>query len=186
MIYFCKNLDSFSDDFYKKMYKILPPQKQKQVLKSSHDVRKKQIIMSFFLLIYGLYREYGIYKCPEIDYMEKGKPYFKDYKNVYFNYSHSQKTVALMLSDRQCGIDIDYIDRFDLKIIDKICNEKEKKVILKSKNPNRELCKIWTKKEAILKCIGCGFISGIKNMLLKKYHCTNYDFKEFFISVCKF
>lgn len=37
---------------------------------------------------------------------EQGKPYLKDYPELYFNLSHSGEYVALAVSDREVGIDV--------------------------------------------------------------------------------
>ena len=115
----------------------------------------------------------------EIIYNKYGKPYFKD-NPIFFNVSHSGKYAVLAVSDKEIGVDIQKIT-YKAKIINKICNENEKKLI---KNAN-DFTKIWVKKESFVKMVGQGLSYGlinadtqtINNIKIKKY-------KNYYIAIC--
>ncbi|MBR4230958.1 MAG: 4'-phosphopantetheinyl transferase superfamily protein [Bacilli bacterium] len=115
----------------------------------------------------------------EIIYNKYGKPYFKD-NPIFFNVSHSDKYAVLAVSDKEIGVDIQKIT-YKAKIINKICNENEKKLI---KNAN-DFTKIWVKKESFVKMVGQGLSYGlinadtqtINNIKIKKY-------KNYYIAIC--
>ena len=44
----------------------------------------------------------------EIDYNEHGKPYLKN-NELYFNISHDKNTTALVTSDKEIGVDLQYL-----------------------------------------------------------------------------
>lgn len=79
-----------------------------------------------------------------IRYNQYQKPYIKD---LYFNISHSNKMIAIIISNEECGIDIEYINPYK-----DITNLKKRFHI----NNNDEFYKQWTRKEAYFKKIGTG------------------------------
>ncbi|MDO4187516.1 MAG: 4'-phosphopantetheinyl transferase superfamily protein [Lachnospiraceae bacterium] len=92
-----------------------------------------------------------------LTYDEKGKPHIYDNDGkdaIQFSLSHSGDYVACIVSDRECGIDIEkHSDRRDYeKIAKRICTESELKMIKSSE----EFYDLWTLKEAILKATGMG------------------------------
>lgn len=85
---------------------------------------------------------------------ENGKPYIDD---IFFNITHSKEYLGIIISNQECGIDIEKIelkvdkDRFAKKILtdleyDEFIND----------NSTDYLIKKWTKIEAFYKMIGKG------------------------------
>lgn len=122
-------------------------------------------------------------------YNEYKKPYID---NKYFNISHSNDYVVLIVSDDEVGIDIETNRNINEKLIDYVLNEEEKKTL---KN-NNDFIKIWTKKESIVKCLGTGinsklkYINTIDNDKLIKINDTNLflktiNYDNYYISFCK-
>lgn len=93
-----------------------------------------------------------------------GKPFSPDY---YFSISHSGKLVAVAISNKNVGIDIEKIDN-------KRNFESLKKIVL-HENENvsslEELIKLWTKKEAKFK------FDGNKLFVPNKIDSTSFDSK---------
>lgn len=97
---------------------------------------------------------------------EKGKPYaVVDGTILQLSFSHSAQIVMCALSQKyRIGIDIESADRkINKKTIGRILSEKEWKVI-GYENP----IKLWTIKEAALKCSGVGLQSNIKDLKITK------------------
>ncbi|MDD3266837.1 MAG: 4'-phosphopantetheinyl transferase superfamily protein [Burkholderiales bacterium] len=131
-----------------------------------------------------------------IQYSSSGKPYFylPNGSKANYNISHSGDYVILAISHADgynVGIDIEQIDAN--------CNYNELSSIVFSDieqsvvaNHN-DFYKLWTKKESLLKAIGCGFSNDFyknTNLNLLDIECQdNYVIKSwqyggYFISVC--
>ncbi len=102
--------------------------------------------------------------------------------NIYFNISHSKGVVILAVSkDNDVGVDIEYIRPLEDKFKQYVCNEDE---YLFSKNNDERFYEIWTNKESLLKCLGSGITSKLKEVpgLLCCQGSREY-LKEHFMSV---
>ncbi len=106
----------------------------------------------------------------EIIYNEYGKPYLKN-NEIFFNISNCDIYTVLVISSKEVGVDIEKITIKE-NIIDKICNENEKKLI---KSPI-DFTSIWVKKESYVKYLGVGLSYGLKNVDTTK---LNYIIKKF-------
>ena len=79
---------------------------------------------------------------------ENGKPVLKDFKNIYFNISHSKNRVFCVISDFNVGCDVEYIRKNlqnEKRISNRFFTESEKKFY-----------QIWTLKESYIKFTGFG------------------------------
>lgn len=128
----------------------------------------------------------------DIFYNEYKKPLLK---NCYFNISHSNEYVVFVKGDKRIGIDIQYMSEDDMVIKDYAFTENEKKYI--DEDVINRFYKLWTRKEALVKAEGSGFIKepkevdvseSIKNdeIIYKdvKYYIKSVKFKNYYISVC--
>ncbi len=87
-----------------------------------------------------------------------GKPYISNYKNIYFNISHSENIVFCAVSDNKVGVDVEYIDEtIDLLIAKKFFFNEEYETIKKSTNPIDMFFNLWVLKESFMKYKGLGF-----------------------------
>lgn len=91
-----------------------------------------------------LKKDYNISNCT-IKYNKNGKPYLDDINNIYFSMSHSDKYLVIVISNKEIGVDIEEVKKYNTKIND-ILN-------IKPKN-EEEFFRYWTKKEAIIKLKG--------------------------------
>ena len=81
-----------------------------------------------------------------------GKPYI-DNSNIFYNISHKNKMVGLIISDSEVGLDIEYVDTENIKrksTLKYFFTEKERESITN----NEELLTLWTKKESYIKLNG--------------------------------
>ena len=79
----------------------------------------------------------------------------------YFNISHSGGVIALAISkDYPLGIDIEVIRDYKDDLAKYISNEEEYKYI----TDNKSFFEIWTSKEALVKCLGSGLSTNIKEI----------------------
>ena len=125
----------------------------------------------------------------DITYNSFNKPYIKN-NPIYFNISHSKDIIAIIISDSECGIDIEYIDyeRNVEKIVSKIMNDDEKKQFYNSIDKYKYFYKLWTKKEAYFKTNGTGIDLKILNESINLKKIKSYIYKhkkdKYYISFC--
>lgn len=120
----------------------------------------------------------------ELIYNEYGKPFLKD-NNLFFNISHDNNLVVIAISDKNIGIDIEYLtyNRFVLK---KCFNEKEQHKVNDKVNKEKEFTKIWVMKEAYVKMKGTGIITDLKDIDTTKIKNIDIiDNEEYIIAICK-
>lgn len=106
---------------------------------------------------------------PEEVSLEKektGKP-FATYKGNRINvsFSHSPgKVYCAISSTLNIGLDVEYHDReINERVIQRILNEKERETLGREK-PVR----LWTIKEAAVKCLGTGLRTNLNEMVIRK------------------
>lgn len=112
------------------------------------------------LLLKSALEEYGIYDY-EIKYGIYGKPYID---GINFSISHSGRLIAVMISDKECGVDVQEIRKVNEKTIKRVCNERELEKIENAEDKNISFCKIWAAKESHVKMTGKGFDGELKNI----------------------
>lgn len=108
-------------------------------------------------------------------YGPQGKPYFKDYPNIYFSLSHSGKLAVLALSDGEVGIDVQEHRGYNEKIVKRFFHEEERKIleaVAGSEEKEILFYKIWTSKEAYIKFTGKGMGEE-----LAKFYCQGTENK---------
>lgn len=107
---------------------------------------------------------------------ENGKPYLKDGR--HFNLSHAGQFVGIAISENEVGLDIEDVNRCDMKIVPAAFTPEEAKEIC-----DQESCAFaWTRKEAVAKCTGEGLYrprsSGLAPLGEGRYE---YEGESFFI-----
>ena len=99
-----------------------------------------------------------------IEKTKTGKPYLKDFPDFYFNVSHSENAVAIAVSDKEIGIDIEFLRKPNLKVAERFFTKDEQEYIRTNPNQNTAFFEIWTKKESYYKYIGTGLNASIKKL----------------------
>lgn len=121
----------------------------------------------------------------EIVYNEHGKPYLKN-NELYFNISHDKNMTVLVTSDKEIGVDLEYLT-YKQSIVNKYFTTTEQEIIKKSKNKVYDFTKIWVMKESYVKMLGIGILYGLEKVdtinLIKKFEII--DKKEYLISICR-
>lgn len=139
-----------------------PREKQHRILRQRIKRAADTMVVGGALVRHMLWTQFSIPLDTQIGYGKFGKPYLPNYPNVYFNLSHSGQYVVCAVSDRPVGIDIQVIRPYYLDVARRVYNPGELEQIKNSADPASEFTKLWTKKEAYLKMLGCGLITDIK------------------------
>lgn len=104
-----------------------------------------------------------------------GKPHLED---IYFNISHSHNLVCVVISNNECGIDIELIDKtsnYDLTAI-KTLTLDEYEIYKNNSDKAKYFISCFTKKEAYLKYKGTGIIlSKLKEIEVDTISLNIYD-----------
>ena len=188
------DIHDLTDEEYNKYFSLMSPEKQQRVNKFRFADDKKRTVAGEMLARKTIAEWCSVDETDIVFYKnEHGKPYLKDLP-CYFNISHSGDFVVCAVSENEIGIDIEKIRPIDLKIAKKICTETELKYLFNG-IPNENdfnlatddellsrFFKLWTKKEAILKCIGTGFQGN------RKYNKTDFEiqkiqFSNYFLTI---
>ncbi len=120
-----------------------------------------------------------------IIYNEHGKPYLKN-NELYFNISHDKNMTVLVTSDKEIGVDLEYLT-YKPSVVNKYFTPREQEIIKKSKNKEYDFTKIWVMKEAYVKMLGTGIFYGLEKVdtikLTKKFEIIDKD--EYLIAICR-
>ena len=113
-----------------------------------------------------------------------GKPYI-DNSNIFYNISHKNKMVGLIISNSEVGLDIEYIDTENIKresTLKYFFTEKERESI----TSNEELLTLWTKKESYIKLNG-GMLRDAIGLDINNINVIYDTFKldDYIITICK-
>lgn len=167
-LFYSTNPEKISTEIYRKAENEMPEQRAK---KASAYLREQDRILcyyAYFLLKYAVKDFYGINNVPEIAFGKYNKPFFRDYPEYFFNYSHCSAGVCCAVSDAEVGADIQNIEKYDgMKYV---MTENEQHHILNAENPDSEFTKLWTVKESYYKMIGCGLCDTMKENDFSKLH----------------
>ena len=125
-----------------------------------------------------------------IERNEDGKPYFKN-APYFFSISHSNGIVAVVLSDKNIGIDIEWLNktRDFLSLSKRIFSNEEQKKIINSNDLPTDFYSIWTKKEAFAKLTGNGLASifrqDIENSVRFDLYKLSIHDQDAILSICR-
>ena len=145
MKYIVKNINDITKQKYEEFYKKLNKYEQDKINKKLKNKDKKSSLLGLILLEELLQEDI---KNLNIEYSQNQKPYLKN-KNIYFNISHKNNYVITAISNKNIGIDIEYIDenKINKTTLKYFATEKEEKKIT-----NKELYfTLFSLKESYLK-----------------------------------
>lgn len=162
MVYLNDDIDSF--DFEASLAK-LSSQRREQALRFRSERDRKLCALAYILLCEGLRKEYGITELPVFDYGEHGKPFIIGHPDIHFNISHCREAVVCVLSDRPVGVDVESMRGYRELLVRYTMNDAEISEIEQSACPEIEFIRLWTRKEAVMKCYGSGITNDIKHVL---------------------
>lgn len=139
----------------KKAYQAVPENRKNKIDFFKFD-KDKKLSAGAFLLLKKLLSEQNITDF-KIKIGKYDKPSICDHENIYFNLSHSGKMVLCSISDREVGVDVEYIDStIDLDIAKHFFYNSEYERIMNAENKPDEFFKYWVLKESYMKYTGLG------------------------------
>ena len=114
----------------------------------------------------------------EFLYNEYGAPYLQN--GPYFSISHCKAGIAVAVSEKPIGIDIEAVREPKEGLVSKTMNTEEYTSIMTDVSPDWAFIRLWTQKEAYLKMKGTGIISDLKLVLsdVQDAKFISHDHKE--------
>ena len=123
-------------------------------------------VEAFLLLMKALREDYGILSCPDMVYGVHGKPSFARHPEIFFSLSHCRSGAMCVVSRGNVGCDIESANRKVSEAVMSSCfNRAEAEKVRSSSNPSLEFARIWTRKEAVGKFLGCGIDDAATGIL---------------------
>ena len=120
---------------------------------------------------------------------DMGKPFFE--KGPYFNISHSGKYIAMTVSNKEVGVDIEENVEKNMNSLIRIFNEAEAKMI----KEHSDFYYLWCAKESLIKCVGSSIskvkevpslpLNGIKTYKGHDYQCQTFVYDKHIVSITR-
>lgn len=152
---------------------LVSDQRRQQALAYKHLFGQFCCLKSYELLVQLLVSS-GLWTpdtgFPTFLYNEHGAPRLE--QGPCFSISHCKHAIAVAISEKPVGIDIEHIRTAKPELVARTMNEKEQNVICSAPSPDVAFTRLWTQKEAVLKMQGTGILSidGMKNTLVAIEH----------------
>ncbi|MCQ2287203.1 MAG: 4'-phosphopantetheinyl transferase superfamily protein [Bacteroidales bacterium] len=184
----CTDIDSFDEKKIAESLAWFPQERVDNILKMKTLQGRREKVIAYLLLIDLLKEEGLFYELPQLSYNELGKPSLANYPSVHFNMSHCKRAVAVAIHNAPVGIDVECDRRISPELIRRVCNENEISAVNGAADSAMEFVRLWTRKEALLKCMGCGIRDDLRYVLS-----DNADYQietmlipeaETFLSIC--
>lgn len=181
-------LDFYDEEMMEKCLSWFPVERVDNILKISNLQGRREKVAAYVLLVDMLKEEGLLRDLPRIVYAENGKPFLANYPDVHFNMSHCRNAVAVALHDAPVGIDVESRRSVSRAVVERVCCRQELSVIDAAVDPEMEFLRLWTQKEALLKCTGVGIRDNMRDILVgnTEYQIITEELPavEGFVSVC--
>jgi 4'-phosphopantetheinyl transferase len=157
---------------------LLSSQRREQALKFKHEQGRRTSAAAYLLLCQGLREEYAIGEPPLFSYGEHGKPEIVGHPDIHFNLSHCSEAAICVISNRPVGVDIESIRQYKESLARYTMNDREMQQILAAPEPDVAFIRLWTMKEAVLKCSRHGLVDDMKTVLTGRKQITTVVNRE--------
>jgi 4'-phosphopantetheinyl transferase len=104
-------------------------------------------------------------------YNEHEKPFMQNalgerIEGVDFSISHCKNAIAVVLSDRPVGVDVESFRHAEEPLLKRTMNSEEQAEVRAAGDPAETFTCLWTKKEAVLKLRGTGIVDNLHEVLI--------------------
>ena len=137
---------------------LLPEWRRESCLRMRFEQGRLQQLAAGLLLRYALQQAGVDLMTVRVEKNEHGKPMMD---GLFFNISHSGDYIAVAIGDSPVGIDVETKTDPDLKITERFYSEEEQRVVRTAEDPEKEFRRLWTRKEAYVKCTGTGIYDSV-------------------------
>jgi len=104
-------------------------------------------------------------------YNEHDKPFMQNVsgnriEGVDFSISHCKNAIAVVLSDRPVGVDVESFRHAEEPLLKRTMNPEEQEEVRTAADPAEAFTHLWTRKEAVLKLRGTGLVDNLHEVLI--------------------
>ena len=185
MIYIADTKPLYGEPLFQGLYHKINPYFREKIDKKRLMDDKCRTLAGAVLLKKGLEK---MGENPDVRIYEwgKGKPVID---GVFFNISHSGEKAVCAFGTSEIGVDIEKIKPLSERLMDKISLPSERAKISAAK----QIVRLWTRKEALAKCVGEGLGEEIFKTDLSEdtvryrgetYRLKSFEIGEYMLSVC--
>lgn len=164
MTYIFDDIYNFTDADFFQGIQYASNKRIEKIMKYKFMIDKKTSLIAYLLLIYGIKKEFGIKKIPEVLTEKIGKPYFKN-SNILFNLSHTRNGVMCSIYKNRVGCDIENVVEKVIPAKSIFCPNEIERI----RDDTRYFTKIWTLKEAYSKCTGLGLTEKLNDIDFSRF-----------------
>lgn len=173
MIRINDDIAGITEERLEEMLELMPPWRREVTLRYKRHGSRRESAAAFLLLQDMLREEYGITEPLAFEYGDLGKPHLIGHNDIHFNMSHCRNAVACAVAEHPVGIDIESLGRYRKPLAEYTLSKDEQQLLSHaayeglSAEESRDVAfvTLWTKKEALLKLVGTGIVSDLKNIL---------------------
>ena len=92
-----------------------------------------------------------------VEHTPAGVPYVAELPEIHISISHCRTAVAVAVdTEGAVGIDVEGCRKVSPALVKRVCSPSELAAVEASEEPVMEFLRLWTRKEATLKCRGTG------------------------------
>ena len=168
--------------------KFMPKERIEKFNRLNLKQKKINCVLGFVLTWFVLKENNFLKDAPCFCYNKFNKPKIKNL-NVFFNLSHTKKTIALAICSSPVGVDIELIKNFNKKLAKKALTKLEYLFFFLTFFKRKDLFfRFWTKKEAFVKKNGTSiFLNFFKKNSFFLKNTKTFKFKNNILAVsCDF
>ena len=163
-IYLCTGLEAVGGDALTAAMPQLPVYRQRRAARYLRLQDRVLSAAAYLLLRYALADTCALTALPDFSYGPYGKPYFAEYPEIRFSFSHTADAVLCAVhACGETGADIQCPEPLSVEICGMFLSEPEQSVVRSSPDPSSDLIRLWTVKEAYCKYTGRGLHSALRD-----------------------
>lgn len=184
-VYFIEVDEQTSFSAYEKYMSLLSEEQKQKINRRKAEMAKKLSLISMVFVRLKASEILGVKNDDlQFSHNEFGKPYLVNHQNFYFNISHTKNALAIAIADKEIGVDVEKVRKFNPKIAERYFMQEEAEY-LKEHSSSVDFFEIWTKKEAYLKWLGTGLSTALNSFnTLEQKNIKTTHFGEYIVSVC--
>lgn len=153
-----------SAEQFRDIYNMLPDYRKLKIDALKLLADKKRSLMAGYLLR-GALSEFGL-SDSDVCFNSHGKPILRD-AGLFFSISHSGDKAFVVLSDHEIGCDVEMIRDIDaIRLAQRFFAPEEVSYLTASADIEGEFFRIWTLKEAYIKCRGEGLSIPLNSFIV--------------------
>lgn len=181
---------SIDKDEFGNLCYFVSEEKQARIKRYASDIDKKLSLYSDLFIRLIVHRKFGISNDEIVFGRGKyGKPFILNFPEFYYNISRTRNAIAIALSCKDIGIDIERILNNQQKIAMRFFTADEYQYIYGDQTyQDRRFYEIWTKKEAYIKCVGKGLTMPLNSFTVldsnSELKCQSFLIDNYMISFC--